>query len=93
MRIGDDYELRWFTPTMEVDLCGHATLACGFVIMTKLSPHKTSTRFHTKSGILNVSRDGARFALDLPSQPPKAAEMPGSFLPLSADRRSRCWRR
>jgi len=80
VRIGDDYELRWFTPTVEVDLCGHATLATGFVIMTKLAPQKTTTRFHTKSGILNVSRDGPRFTLDLPSQPPKPAEMPGRFL-------------
>jgi PhzF family phenazine biosynthesis protein len=80
VRIGDDYELRWFTPEVEIELCGHATLASGFVIMTKLAPHKMSTRFHTKSGILNVTRDGARFALDLPSQPPKPAEMPAKFL-------------
>ncbi|MFM9845461.1 MAG: PhzF family phenazine biosynthesis protein [Dongiaceae bacterium] len=80
VRIGDDYELRWFTPVVEVDLCGHATLASGYVIMTKLAPQKASTRFHTRSGILNVTRDGARFALDLPSQPPKPAEMPERFL-------------
>jgi PhzF family phenazine biosynthesis protein len=80
VRIGDDYELRWFTPEVEIDLCGHATLASGFVIMTKLAPHKTSARFHTKSGILNVTRDGAGFALDLPSQPPKPAEMPAKFI-------------
>lgn len=80
VRHGDDYELRWFTPTVEIDLCGHATLASGFVIMTKLSPQKTATRFHTKSGILNVTRDGPRFALDLPSHPPKPVEMPAKFL-------------
>jgi len=80
VRHGDDYELRWFTPTVEIDLCGHATLASGFVIMTKLSPQKTSARFHTKSGVLNVTRDGPRFALDLPSNPPKPVEMPAKFL-------------
>jgi PhzF family phenazine biosynthesis protein len=80
VRIGDDYELRWFTPEVEIELCGHATLASGFVIMTKLAPHKNSTRFHTKSGILNVTRDGAHFKLDLPSQPPKPAEMPAEFV-------------
>lgn len=77
---GDDYDLRWFTPAIEVDLCGHATLASGFVVMTKLVPQKSSVRFHTKSGPLTVTRDGVRFALDLPARPPKPAEMPDKFL-------------
>ena len=77
---GDDYDLRWFTPAIEVDLCGHATLASGFVVMTKLAPHKTSVRFHTKSGPLTVSRDGTQFALDLPSRPPSPTMMPVKFL-------------
>lgn len=71
-----DYDLRWFTPAIEVDLCGHATLASGFVVMTKLAPQNTTVRFHTKSGPLTVSRDGQQFALDLPSRPPLPAVMP-----------------
>ena len=77
---GDDYDLRWFTPAIEVDLCGHATLASGFVVMTKLAPQKTSVRFHTKTGTLTVSRDDQQFALDLPSRPPTLATMPERFL-------------
>ncbi|MGZ8998498.1 MAG: PhzF family phenazine biosynthesis protein, partial [Allosphingosinicella sp.] len=61
-----DYELRWFTPTVEVDLCGHATLASGHVLMGD----RDRVRFRTrKSGILTVSRDGDRLSLDLPSTP------------------------
>jgi PhzF family phenazine biosynthesis protein len=58
-----DYELRWFTPTTEVPLCGHATLAAGHVLVTG-----QEVRFSTKkSGILTVSRDGDLLALDLPA--------------------------
>ena len=61
-----DYELRWFTPTVEVDLCGHATLASGHVLLGD----RDSIRFHTRrSGILTVSRDGDRLSLDLPPTP------------------------
>jgi PhzF family phenazine biosynthesis protein len=57
-----DYELRWFTPTTEVALCGHATLASGAVLI-----ERDEIRFRTrKAGILEVRRDGDRFALDLP---------------------------
>src|SRR5262249_23459957 len=65
---GRDYELRWFTPTGEVDLCGHATLASGFVRMDRLTPGAGEVRFHTRSGPLLVSRDGHRLALDLPAR-------------------------
>jgi len=50
---GEDYRLRWFTPTMEVELCGHATLASGFVVMAELGEApREAVRFHTKSGAL-----------------------------------------
>jgi len=71
-----DYDLRWFTPTIEIDLCGHATLASGFVVMTRLAPQRNEVRFHTKSGALVVTRHGDRFALELPAQPPAPATMP-----------------
>jgi PhzF family phenazine biosynthesis protein len=67
---GDDYELRWFTPRSEVRLCGHATLASGFVLLKYLSPARDSVRFHTKSGPLTVARDGSLLAMDFPALPP-----------------------
>jgi PhzF family phenazine biosynthesis protein len=57
-----DYDLRWLTPTMEVELCGHATLASGHVLI-----HSEPVRFATKSGILVVSRRDDLLELDLPS--------------------------
>ena len=78
-RAGDgEFDLRWFTPAVEVDLCGHATLASAFVVMTRLEPTRTRARFHTRSGALEVTREGARYTLDLPARPPAACEpMPG----------------
>jgi PhzF family phenazine biosynthesis protein len=73
---GEDYDLRWFTPTIETDLCGHATQASGFVVMTRLAPQRSAVRFHTKSGPLTVTRQGETFAIDLPAQPPEICAMP-----------------
>jgi PhzF family phenazine biosynthesis protein len=73
---GDDYDLRWFTPTVETELCGHATQASGFVVMTKLAPQRSTVRFHTRSGPLTVARQGDSFAIDLPAQPPEPCAMP-----------------
>ena len=53
---GDDYRLRWFTPTVEVPLCGHATLASAAVVMERLEPGRTSVLFHSASGPLTVTR-------------------------------------
>ena len=64
------YELRWFTPAIEVDLCGHATLAAGYVILNHLQPARDSVTFDTMSGSLVVSRDGDRLAMDLPARAP-----------------------
>jgi PhzF family phenazine biosynthesis protein len=77
---GDDYDLRWFTPTLETDLCGHATQASGFVVMNRLAPQKSTVRFHTKSGALSVTRQGETFAIDLPAQPPAPCAMPQKFV-------------
>ena len=54
---GDGCDLRWFTLSLEVDLCGHATLASAFLILTRLSPGSDSVRFDTRSGGLHVTRD------------------------------------
>ncbi|MBZ5607104.1 MAG: PhzF family phenazine biosynthesis protein [Acidobacteriia bacterium] len=71
---GHGYHLRWFTPTVEVDLCGHATLASAFVILTELTPSATSVRFESKSGTLIVTRDGDQFSLDFPARPPEECQ-------------------
>jgi len=73
---GDGYRLRWFTPTTEVDLCGHATLASAFVVFGWLAPWRRSITFQTeKAGPLTVSRDDDLLALDFPSRPPQRLEI------------------
>src|SRR3954471_7643910 len=67
---GDDYRLRWFTPSVEVDLCGHATLASAFVVFRDLAPGRDSVSFQTeKAGELTVGRDGEDLVLDFPARP------------------------
>ncbi|MBL8181558.1 MAG: PhzF family phenazine biosynthesis protein [Blastocatellia bacterium] len=67
---GDAFELRWFTPTVEMPLCGHATLASAYVLFEELGFEGETIRFKTrKRGDLNVSRDGDRFVLDFPAYP------------------------
>jgi predicted PhzF superfamily epimerase YddE/YHI9 len=63
------YRLRWFTPVAEVPLCGHATLATGYVILNVLEPGRERVRFETLSGPVEVARDGGRLALDFPALP------------------------
>ena len=70
---GDRYLLRWFTPTVEVELCGHATLASGYVVTHILAPDRRSVSFDTvKAGPLEVTRDGELLAMDFPAWPPEA---------------------
>ena len=66
-----EYDLRWFTPAHEVDLCGHATLASARVVFSIDDATAGSVRFHTRSGWLTVRKDGDRLAMDLPSSPPQ----------------------
>lgn len=76
---GDEptYDLRWFTPTREVDLCGHATLASAWLVLRELTPTASGVHFHTRSGWLSV-RDGddGRLAMDFPSNMPERTEIP-----------------
>lgn len=67
---GGEYEIRWLTPKTEVDLCGHATLASGWVVMNAIEPSRAEVVFHSKSGPLTVTREGDLYALDFPSRPP-----------------------
>src|SRR5690349_21616482 len=63
---GDDYRLRWFTPAVEVPLCGHATLASAAVVMERLEPGRTRVVFHTASGALTVVRHDSGYVMDFP---------------------------
>ncbi len=74
VRRGDRYDLRWFTPTFEIDLCGHATLGSAFVIMNYLTPSAREVRFDTRSGELIVRREGDLYSMDFPSRPPARCE-------------------
>lgn len=65
----DMAELRWFTPAIEMDLCGHATLAAGHVLFAYIYPALDALRFSTKSGVLGVRRDKDLLSLDFPARP------------------------
>ncbi len=73
----DGYNLRWFTPAVEVDLCGHATLASAHVLWERglLRPDEQA-RFHTRSGLLTAERRGALIELDFPAKPEKESTVP-----------------
>lgn len=74
----DGYLLRWFTPTVEVDLCGHATLATAAIYFTYMNPGASAVRFHTlTAGSLTVTRNGDLLELDFPARPPAAANIAG----------------
>lgn len=64
---GDGYRIRWFTPTIEVDLCGHATLASAHVLFEELGFDRDVLKLHSRSGELRVTRDEGRLALDFPA--------------------------
>jgi PhzF family phenazine biosynthesis protein len=70
------YEIRWFTPQQEVDLCGHATLASGHVVLNLLKPGLASVKFKSKSGPLKVERAGDLLALDFPTRAPSRCPAP-----------------
>ncbi len=73
----DGWTLRWFTPALEVDLCGHATLASAFVLWeTGRLGREESACFHTRSGLLTAQRAGDRIILDLPALPATPAALP-----------------
>jgi PhzF family phenazine biosynthesis protein len=71
-----DYALRWFTPTLEVPLCGHATLASAAVVMQRLEPDRRRVVFHTASGALTVSRTDTGYLMDFPARPTAAVASP-----------------
>ena len=78
LRTGDParFGLRWFTPGMEVDLCGHATLASAHVLLAELELAATSLTFDTRSGPLIVSRAAGGYEMDFPADPPRRTATP-----------------
>ena len=70
------FGLRWFTPTMEAPLCGHATLASAHILFTEIDPTLIKVTFETLSGDLVVERDGAALKMDFPAQPPVQIAVP-----------------
>jgi predicted PhzF superfamily epimerase YddE/YHI9 len=77
----DAYELRWFTPGIEVDLCGHATLAAACVLWTTdREPNETALRFLTRSGELSARGAGESIELDFPLEPDQPAQPPSGLI-------------
>jgi PhzF family phenazine biosynthesis protein len=71
-----EYEIRWFTPLVEVDLCGHATLAGSHIIFTETEPNRDSISFSSRSGLLSVRKTDNRITLNFPSDLIKPATPP-----------------
>lgn len=67
VKSGKDYDLRWFTPGGEIDLCGHATLATAFVLLSFYEKDSDSISFHTKSGKLTVKKVEELYEMDMPA--------------------------
>ena len=81
LREDDGYRLRWFTPRIEVDLCGHATLASAHALWSEVGvPSDAPLAFHTKSGTLTATRRGRLIELDFPLEPPSETAAPPGLL-------------
>lgn len=76
-----EYDIRWFTPTLEIDLCGHATLASAHVLFAHLGLAGSEARFYSQSGPLRVTRESTgRLTLDFPARPPQPLAAPPATL-------------
>lgn len=80
VREGDDYRLRWFTPAVEVPLCGHGTLASAAVVLERLEPARATVTFHTASGPLAVRRAAAGYVMDFPVRRTAAVTAPSALI-------------
>jgi PhzF family phenazine biosynthesis protein len=86
------YELRWFTPAVEVDLCGHATLASAWVIFHSLDPAAQVADFRSRSGPLRVARSADMLVLDFPARPPEACAAPAGLAEALGRAPAEVWR-
>ena len=89
---GDGWRLRWFTPTMEIDLCGHATLAAAYVITQFVSPGVDTVAFDTLSGRLTVRRKGGLLEMDFPAYQLKQLEVTDQITDALGARPREVWR-
>jgi predicted PhzF superfamily epimerase YddE/YHI9 len=81
VREGGDYAVRWFTPAVEVDLCGHATLASAHIIFHFLEPQRQSVTFRTqRAGNLTVERREGELVMDFPARPASPAQAPPGLI-------------
>jgi predicted PhzF superfamily epimerase YddE/YHI9 len=85
---GEVMPLRWLTPTVEVDLCGHATLAAAHVILNHVRPAAASVTFSTRSGNLMVTRDRDMLSMDFPARPGQPIEITGDLCSALGERPS-----
>ena len=76
----EGFEIRWFTPEIEMDLCGHATLAAAHVLVEQFEIDEEVLHFESRSGALRVRVTGSQYQLDFPSRPPAPCEVPQSIL-------------
>jgi len=76
---GDGYDIRWFTPAAEIDLCGHATLASAYVVFNRLKPGSRSVTFGSRSGALHVSLRDERLAFELRARPATPCTAPAEI--------------
>lgn len=75
-----DFDIRWFTPELEIDLAGHPTLATAYVLFYELGYAKAEIRFHSKSGLLTVTRNGELMEMNFPARMPVACDIPPHLL-------------
>jgi PhzF family phenazine biosynthesis protein len=80
VREQDKYHIRWFTPLIEVDLCGHATLASAFVLFNHIGISGSKVTFYTSSGELSVTKNGNMLEMDFPAQPPQKCGPPQNLI-------------
>jgi PhzF family phenazine biosynthesis protein len=80
IKSGDDFEIRWFTPKAEVDLCGHATLATAHILFDEKKYPEKTIRFHSKSGILRVEKTNNLYTMDFPSDKIRQVTTPVEIL-------------
>lgn len=74
--LGDSYKLRWFTPDIEMDLCGHATLASAHVLFFHLGYKRSNIHFDTRSGVVSVSKEDDSYIMDFPTRQGEKATLP-----------------
>lgn len=89
---GDDFRIRWFTPGVEVDLCGHATLAAAYIYFRELGYDRDAIRFQSRSGMLTVTRDGEWLTLDFPADDFQPIEITEALRACTTARILEAWR-